>query len=414
MSTSDPALAAFISWDSKIVKAQGCLEWIFRRHGSAKLWANHSNRFSARVFLSAYLIHFQHNKVFSVMGVNERLVIRSARKVLASFDEVVGTIKEARSFSKVPTELVGRFRADLSQFFNDFAVWHKEGKTSSFYPAARSGLVSLYMSYFASNGASHASLETAIQELRAKMVSVCGPAALALFDGELRDGKFGMPSICDRPLGDLYLDPSFFVLRNHVQTELVNRLLLDQNFQYTFENKKESPIFVHVSLARDRGAHWNEIMFELLSSPPKFNIVHQTLLEFKAKIQFFVRDSRAAWIAEVLEFNNISTFGWSECVDALYAVAGVFRKIQMPVRDLDAGWSVVLGGIETPEVMVDALKFLHKCSMNMEMDFSNLSILTVSRRYHYDGVNHMSKKFDELLDSGAITMERTEVGDCFL
>ena len=235
---------------------------------------------------------------------------------------------------------------------------------------------------------------------------------------ELRNGEFGMPPIRGhKSLAQLYSDPSFFVLRRSVQSDLVNKLLLDQNFQYTDENRKESPIFVHVGLARVRGTHWTEIMFGLMSVPPAFNLVHETLLGFKAKIQFYVRDSRAAWIAEALDFNDISTYGWSECLDALYAVAGVFRKIQMPVRDHDAGWCVFLGGIETPEAMVDALKFLHQCSMNLDMDFSNMNILTVSRQFHYEGVNHLSKQYDELLERGTITMQRTKVvilfGCCF-
>ncbi len=49
-------------------------------------------------------------------------------------------------------------------------------------------------------------------------------------------------------------------------------------------------------------------------------------------------------------------------------------------------------------------------SMNTKMDISILSILTVSRHYHHEGMNHMSKKFDEPeLESGDLTMERTKV-----
>ena len=407
-SVSDSVLAAFIGQGSKIRRAQQCLEWIFRNQ--AKLWVNHSNHFSARVFLSAYLIHFQPTNVFSLMGADELQLIRSARTMLGSFDEVARTIKGERSFSRVPTELVERFRSDLSLFFKDFDVWNHAPKLSSFQTVVRSSLVSLYMSYFATEDAKYClDLETSINKLRVKMRSVCGPVALAVFDMDLNVGKFGMPPFRNRPLGELHSDQSFFVLRNCVQIDLLNKLLLDQNFQFTSANRKESPIFVHVSLARDRGTHWTEIMFGLLSVPQAFNIVHQTLLEFKAKILFHVRDSRAVWISEALEFNNISTYGWSECVDALYAVAGVFRKIQMPVRDTEVGWCVLLGSIETPEAMVDALKFLHECLMKMDMDFSNMNILTVSRQYHYEGVNHMSNKFNELLERGIITMERTKV-----
>ena len=409
LSVSGLDLEAYVSQKSRICNVQTCLEWIFRDR--VELWASCSNFGSARRFLSAYLIHFQPMKVFFSMDTNELRLVRSARKMLASFDEVVKAVKDRRSFSKVPVELVGRFHADLLQYFEHFSAWRvaSGSRVASFQTVVRSSLVSLYMSYFASETHSP-SLETTIQELRAKLKSYCGKWALRVFDAELRDGKFGMPPIRGHEsLGQLYSDPSFFVLRRSVQIDLLNKLLLDQNFQFTEENKKESPIFVHVSLARARGTHWTEVMFELLSVPPAFNLVHQTLLGFKAKIQFYVRDSRAVWIQEALEFNHISSYGWPECVDALYAVAGVFRKIQMPVRDRDAGWCVLLGGIETPEAMVDTLKFLHRCSMIMDMDFSNMNILTISRQFHYEGVNHMSNKFNELLERGSITMQRTKV-----
>ena len=329
--------------------------------------------------------------------------------MLESFAEVVRTIKERRSFFKVPAE---RFRADLSQYFSDFTFWDRGGGKAPFHAAARSALVSLYMAYFTANGhfeMSQSSLETAIQELRAKMISVCGQRALNTFDGELKGGDFGLPPIQpNQTLRDLHSDPSFFVLRHNAHTELVNKILLDRNHMQTLESKMESPVFVHVGLARDRGTHWNEVMFELLSVPSVFKTVCKTLLEFRTRIRFYLRDSRAVWVEKALDFGDTIS-SWPECVAAIRAAADVLRKIQMPARDSDTGWSVMRADIQTPEAVIDALKFLRRCSLNLDLDFSNMRILSLSRHYHTVGVNHVAQKFTELLESGAITMARTKV-----
>jgi hypothetical protein len=395
-------LSVYVGQKSVIRRTRECLEWICGK--KKKLWGYFSNTYATRVFLSAFLIHFKHDRVFSVMGTLELRLLKSTRQMLESFDEVVRTIKERRSFFGVPK--VERFQADLSQYFADFAIWDRGGGKAPFQAAARSALVSLYMAYFTAKEMSQASLEAAIQELRAKMIGVCGPAALDTFDGELRGGDFGLPPFqpATQSLAALHSDPSFFVLRHNAHTELVHKLRQDRNYLQTLESKMESPVFVHVGLARDRGTHWNEVMFELLSVPPVFTTVGKTLLELRARIRFY-DNSWAVWIEKALAFEELSN--WPGCVAAIRAAADVLRKIQMPARD-KSDPVVMLDDIKTPEEMVDALKTLRRCSMNLELDFSNMRILSLSRQYHAAGATLVAQKFTELLASGAITMVRTQ------
>jgi hypothetical protein len=60
--------------------------------------------------------------------------------------------------------------------------------------------------------------------------------------------------------------------------------------------------------------------------------------------------------------------------------------------------------------MIEALKFCYRLLRTLVTDTNNMRILMVSRVYHMDGVNFISKQFQTLLDDGKITLDRTKVG----
>ena len=365
----------------------------------------------AKCFLSAYAIKYFPSSVFSMLGPTEMTLLKSAQLVLDEFQEVVETIQDAKTFAKISPELSMRFCGSVSQLLENFRKW-QQADTLPLLTRTRSVLVALYTSYFMqSSDDDRLALKAQIVNIRKQLVVLRGQEALDQFDLELSVGQFGVPPIQKtQELELLDKDPSFFVLRNTMQAELAQNILLDINFKFTQEKKLESPIYVHVDLVRDNGMHWSEALLQLVTIPPKFDIVAQTFNDFKFKLQSIVKDSRINWVVETLDIGDVSRYGWSECVQRIFNIFKVLRKIQMPARDeeADEGWKAFESGIDSPEQMIEALKFIYKLLRTVVTDTNNMRILMVSHVYHLDGVNFVSKQFQTLFNSGKITHERTK------
>jgi hypothetical protein len=134
----------------------------------------------------------------SFLGSEELNVIKSARSMLDTFDEMALIIKQTKSFSRVPADLAMRFNAALIQYFRDFEAWDSRAQKSH-WPAIRSSLVSLFFTYFYHSKEQEHPMRpvilSQILKLREKAVDKYGQRVLNGFDEELREGKFGMPPI---------------------------------------------------------------------------------------------------------------------------------------------------------------------------------------------------------------------------
>ncbi len=395
-------------------------------HGAptVKLVTSHANFYTTRVFLTAYMLNLYVSEVFSVIGTSEVNVIRSARAMLTDFDEVVLAVKESRSFFKVPATLCKRFNAHLARYLDDFKVWELSEKKPA-WSRMRSALVPLYFSYFyrpkSNSTAPHSSNNHAsdsamiyeqITELRAKALENYGQAVLDEFDAELRAGMFGMPPIsCTKQLkeGALDTDPKFFVLKDMDQIQMVQELYLDVYHRTTPDGLKESPI--HVYITKDDFMHWSVIFCELLSFPVVFTTLRHTLSELKKQLLAIVDSGRKPWVNEAIDLRLLHSSGWQECVDIIQAIMRVIKRVQIPIRDkeTDEGWRAFEWIIETPEAMVEALKFIRGCLKTAECDIHSMKMLLISRTLNDNGCMYIARKFQEMLDRGVITMERTQV-----
>jgi hypothetical protein len=377
-----------------------------------QLRTHHTNSYTTRVFLAMYLVRYHPGKVFGLVGPRELALINITRSVVDEFDEIVSIIKSSKSFFRIPACLSHRFCTHLNEYYAAFANWEQADK-APVWARMRLVLVSLYLAFFA-HPRDEPGVRSAVHEqilnLRQRALECSGQATLDGFDLELKAGKFGLPPLDTEQLRVLESDPKFFALGNLEQIQLVQELFLDVNYRVTSDILEETPMHVHVSMTRDNGSHWNEVLIELISSPSSYESVKTSFKEFKQRILKVVDEDRKRWVHESIDLENLTNGGgWVDCLTLLHSVRCVISRIQMPVRDkaINEGWEV-FGIISTPEVLVQALKYTHQCLKTVELDYHSMRILLASHVMNQNGVAYISSKYQELLASGVLTMQRTK------
>ena len=376
-----------------------------------QLRTSHTNSYTTRVFLAMYLVRHHPGKVFGLIGPRELALIKITRSVAEEFDEIVSIIKSSKSFFRVPACLSHRFCTHLNEYFAAFAEWEQADK-APVWARMRSVLVSLYLAFFAhprDDPSMRSAVYDQIVNLRQRALECSGKAALDGLDLELKGGKFGLPPLDTEQLRVLEFDPKFYVLGNLEQIQLVQELLLDVNYRVTGDILEENPMHVHVSMSRENGSHWNEVLIELISSPSSYESVKTSFKEFKQRILKVVDEGRKRWVDESIDLEIPTNGGWADCLTVLHSISDVISRIQMPVRDkaTNEGWEA-FGIISSPEVLVQALKYTHQCLKTVELDYHSVRILLSSHVMNQNGVAYISSKYHELLTSGALTMQRTK------
>jgi hypothetical protein len=403
-------MVSFVKQRSVINLAKPCLERICflssAVHGAPVVCLKEFR--TTRMFLAMYLLHRHPRCVFNNIGTTEMALIKAIQLVVAEFDEIVLIIKSSKSFYKVPSELSKRFSLHLNQFFEIFTTWETDSK-APLWASMRLCLVSLYLAFFSfprPDASVRLDLQSQILKLRQRALECAGRGVIDMLDADLRAGKFGLPPIDTEQLGTLESDPTFFLLGNLEQIQLVQELLLDINYKATKESLNEVPMHVYVTSSRDSGSHWNDALIGLISFPPCFEPIRVSFREFKARIVNLATGGRKSCVQTSIDVDFPPC--WDGCVSSLSSIRDAIRLIQMPTRDklTDAGWDAI-GAITTPEAMINALKYTHKIISETELDFYNVRVLMVSRIMNENGVVYIDQRYQALLGSGALTMERT-------
>jgi hypothetical protein len=367
-----------------------------------------------RVFLTAYTIKTHVSRIGVMCNQVDFEMIKSARVLLSEFNHMVMVILETKSFIKIPKDVSVKFNSDLIQYFKAFRSWEKNDLSSSRIKI-RYTLVSLYYNFFfvAQNIPDRMICKSQIDQRRKSMVLTSGQENLTRFDADLSVGLFGIPPIADvEAIETLASDPGFFVMKQLESTILVNEIVTDENFVTTLDFLKESPIHVFSSLSRENGLYWSTLFLDLVSLPQSFNQVRKCLFELKRQIQMMVNERRRAWVDASINIQcDNGSEGWAECVAVLREIVSVIQKVQMPVRDKEmaSGWKAFEETISDPEVLIEALQFVHSRVKICEIDEYNEKIILCSGHLNQNGVKRVTEKFKALRDSGNITMERTKV-----
>ena len=409
-----------------------------RVHGGCVIDFRSGDLNSARLFVTAYAINAHISRVGILCNPIDITLIKSARALLGDFNELVrmimittttiqtpaAVVVVSSSFCKIPKDLLIHFNSGVVKFNETYMLWEKSDHRSSWNKIIYT-LVSLYFTYFCQSvdASARLAVKDHIDQRRAGLMQVFGHGTLAKFDADLSAGRFGLPPITDpEALETLASDPRFFLMKRLEKMILVQEIITDVNFKTSLDFMKESPYYVYSNLSRNSSLYWSTLYLDLTSSPPSFEMLWQCLLAFKEQLHGMVADEgRKAWVdaatttITAINNNNASLVegggkSWEGCVSVLRRIVDVIQKIQMPVRDREtaSGWSA-FQTIDSAEVLIEALQFVSTCLKRSEIDAHNVKILLISHALSQNGVKYITEKFNGMLESGILTMERTKL-----
>jgi hypothetical protein len=364
-----------------------------------------------RVFLVMFLVRYHPSKVLCSVDEQERLLVRLAKGILDDFAEIVCIIQTTKSFFKVPADLCRRFCANLDHYFVFFTKWERESRQPAL-TQLLSCLVSLYFAFFnhpRDTAAAREVLVNQIHQLRTRALGFYGRGIMDQFDAKLKLGKFGLPPFDPEQFQVLESDPTFFVLNRMEQIQLVQELLLDVNYRSTEEALNWVPLHVYVGSMKATGSNWSGVMLDLMSESPVFDLFIEHYKEIRGRIMNLIPEALKPWAQVNLVDPRRIPLDLSRCVVLVRVMRELMRKVQMPIRtkELDAQWEALGDTEPSPESVVGALKIVLRTVWVTELDYYNLRVVKVRRVMHDHGIVYIEQRFQEILQGGVITMERT-------
>jgi hypothetical protein len=202
------------------------------------------------------------------------------------------------------------------------------------------------------------------------------------------------------------------VLNRTEQIQLVQEFLLDVNHRSTDEFLGTFPMHVYVGSGKAKGSNWSGIVLDMMLTPPVFDLVVELYQDLRQRIMNLASEYRRPLVlARLMDLREDAEImlDLDSCTVLIQAMREVMRGIQMPARnrELDAKWEAFGAIMPTPESIVGALQLIQRTVWVTELDQYNVRILKTSRTMHDNGMIWIEQRFQELLASGTITMERT-------
>lgn len=167
-------------------------------------------------------------------------------------------------------------------------------------------------------------------------------------------------------------------------------------------------------------AFWDSLVDDLRLDLP----CYVRLLRVLAEVRDGISDlSSAQDIREVLDTDLIrqqadaGAFRWPECVALVQNTVAIIQRVQAPRRDDEtkAKWAAVLEGLrsaagksEQARAFCVAIEFLLERVNAMRIDACNARLRLISPVIRNHGVDYERGKFQQQLDDGSLTLERTE------
>jgi hypothetical protein len=411
-------LMVFIRGKGVIDAVKSCVERICAMshavHGAAVVRLHHSHRrnsgsFTSRVFLTIYLVRYHPTNVFWCVKDCELELVRLAGQLVDDFDEMVSLIQaHKRSFMCVPAGLALRFTSNIGRYIQLFSEWEQNYRQPTLDKLC-SCLVSLYFSYFnhpRENTSVRGAVVEQIEKLRVRTQECYGVSVMNGIDDDFRRGKHGLPPF--DPLHFETLDLKFFVVGQLDQFQLVQDILLDINHNSTEETRAWVPMLAYMAAGNnDIGLRSGEVMLGLISSPPVFAGCVSFFGDCLTRVLAFAPGYLHEWIRSSMIPGSVRSM--EGCVAFLNTLREVMHKIEMPAsrKKHEDEWEALGTVVLEPESIVGALLVIHRAIRLSELDYYNVRILKGSQTMYTNGVYYIENQYQELLQGGTITMERT-------
>ena len=381
------------------------------------------------------MIAYRPTHVFENMGALEQALLEAATPLLATFQNICDCIRSSagHSFQEVPHELTKDFAMMLFEYLKRFKAW-KEPDEAKLTCRIKHALVALYQAqeHLPPDEPEDSKLKiefrTQIERLRGKLQQISGAEALSQFDEQRRAGQSpggsggsgGAGGCGSGGAGGVY-----GALPGRMTNEqLAHELLVDPTFQLEEGGGcgAESAAFRRIREPFHQ-AFWDSLVDDLRLATPCYARVLRVLAEIRDGIRELAGSREAGGVGEAVDLDFIrqqaeaGLYTWDSCRRLVAAVVGVIERVQAARRDEEtrARWKQVEQGMHDasaegrPRALCGALEFLLERVNAMRIDAANARLRLIAPVIRDHGVDYERGKFQDKIDDGSLTLERTQV-----
>ena len=434
------ALVVHLREKPVIAATRDCLQRIHLlstfRHGSPSRALSPEN-VNVRVFLAGYMIAYRPTHVFESMGTLETALYDAARPLLVAFEQICGSIQSSpnHSFEEVPHELTKDFPIILFEFLKRFKAW-KVPDEAKLTCRIKHALIALYQAeeHLPPDEPVDSKLKTEfrvqIERLRSKLQQIAGVDALNQFDEQRRanpgacGGSEGGDNGGGGGGGSGGAGGAYAALPGRFSNEqLAHELLLDPTFQLSDDGSSSSESVVFHRIRESfHNAFWDSLVDDLKLATPCFVRVLRVLAEISDGVRDLSGSLEAGSITEAVDLDFIKQqaeaglYGWGSCLGLVSAIVGVIQRVQAPKRDVETKtlWDKVSQAMqsaaveEQPKQLCKALEFLLDRVNAMRIDAANARLRIIAPVVKDHGIDYERGKFQDKINDGTITEERTK------
>jgi len=396
------------------------------RHGSPSRALVPEN-VNVRVFLAGFMIAYRPTHVFESMGRLEQALFESATPLIKTFEEICKHIMASKnhSFAEVPHELTSCFPTLLFDYLKNFKAW-KVPDEAKLTCRIKHALIALYQAeeHLPPDEPEDSKLKTEfrtqIERLRSKLQQIAGVDTLNRFDEERRAGTVhsGINETTAAGSGGAYA-----ALPGRMTNEqLAHELLMDPTFQLDESGgcSVENPVFHRIRESFHQ-AFWDSLVDDLKLATPCYVRVLRVLSEIRDGISDLAGSREAGSIAEAVDLSYINQqaeaglYDWDSCQKLVSTIVAIVMRVQAPKRDDEtkAKWKEVEKRMkdaqseDQPRELCKALEFLLDRVNAMRIDAANARLRLIAPVIKDHGIDYERGKFQDKLNDGTLTLERT-------
>lgn len=376
------------------------------------------------------MIAYRPSHVFESMGALEKALFDSSVPLLQTFEKIVKCIcsKPNGCFSDVPAEFTELFPSMLFEFLRRFKAW-KVPDEIKLTCRIKHALIALYQAqeHLPPEEPDDSKLKiefrTQIERLRSKLQQIAGVDAVAQFDEQRGTGN--VQAIVGE--GTNTGAGAYASLPGRMTNEqLAHELLLDPVFQLddTGGCCVENPVY-HRIRENFHKAFWDSLVDDLELTPRCYVRVLRVLREIRDGLRDLIGHRESESINETIDIEHIehqvseNAITWPGCKSLIAAIVGIIRRGQAPKRDgetqqkwVEVGRLMLAADSQSedqPRVLCGALEFLLDRVNAMRIDAANSRLRLISPVIKDHGIDYERGKFQDKLNDGSLTLERTEV-----
>ena len=406
-------LITYLREQSTISRCKTCLERLHRLSNIIhRPTTDRPETVNVRIFMASYMIAAFPSNVFEQMGPMETKLLESAKALLKIYEEILHSDQLMR---QLPPALTKSLPVALFAYIRDFKAWKvpDEAKMVGRIRHALGALYDAQMQLPADEPADsqlNVDFRMQVRRLREKLLTIGGPGALAALD---RERPEGVVRATNEP-GTL----SVHMSDRMTSEQLAHELLVDPNFQLTDRGtccESEGASRVRESFHR---SFWRSLSTDLRIRC--FVRVLRVFVEVRNGMIEAAPPHVAMQAAELLDMDFIKQqvdaglCTWDSCQALVENVVVLIKRAQTPHRDAEttSKWAELQAAMaaatdDKPDVFCREMEFLLDRVNALRIDAANARLRLLAPIVRSHGVDYEREKFQDKLNAGALTLERT-------